>query len=81
MYVKKYLNSCFLLGFQLVVWFVGRLTKLYKLTLYMSYFWEADSHSANQEISRLLWYPKIHYHVNKGSPTTPSRSGRPCNIS
>jgi hypothetical protein len=26
---------------------------------------EADSHSADQKISRFLWNPKFHYHVHK----------------
>jgi hypothetical protein len=28
--------------------------------------WEADSHSASQDISRLLWNPKAYYHVQRG---------------
>jgi hypothetical protein len=32
------------------------------------YFWEANSHSASQEISRLLQKPKVCYRIHK-SPT------------
>jgi hypothetical protein len=30
--------------------------------------WEANSHSASQEILRLFYTPKIHYRVRKGPP-------------
>jgi len=33
--------------------------------------WEVDSHSAKQEITHLLWNPKVHYHVHKSMPLVP----------
>jgi hypothetical protein len=32
--------------------------------------WEADSHSANREIPRVLWNPKVHYRVRR-NPLVP----------
>jgi len=33
--------------------------------------WEANSQSASQKISRLLWYPKVHFCVHKSLQLDP----------
>jgi hypothetical protein len=33
--------------------------------------WEADSHSANQKISRLLWNQKVNYRVHNNPTLVP----------
>jgi len=36
-----------------------------------SHSWEANRFEASQEIPRILWIPKVHYHIPKGHPTVP----------
>jgi hypothetical protein len=43
----------------------------YKWWNSISSFWEANSHSAIQEIPRLSWNPKVHCLVHKSSPLAP----------
>ena len=54
---------------QKLIW---RLTEAY-ITNSMDhiYSWEADSSSANQEISGILWNPEVHYRIHKKPPPDP----------
>ena len=47
---------------------------LYCLLTYsmeQSPFWEANQFAANQEISHILWNPKVHCHIHKCMPPAP----------
>ena len=49
------------------------LTRQYLLTYTTDHSpsWEANRFSANQEIPRIVWNPKVHYRINSCSPTSP----------
>jgi hypothetical protein len=52
---------------QLANWLTNQQTN----SMEQSPSWEANSHSANQEIPCLLWNPKVHYRVDKDPPLVP----------
>jgi len=36
--------------------------------------WDANWFSATQEITHILWNPKVHYHIHKSPPPAPIMS-------
>ena len=51
--------------------FIYLLTYLLIYSVVQSSSWEANRFSANQEIPRILWNPKVYYRINKCLPPVP----------
>ena len=47
------------------------LTYIHNYSTEQGLSWEAKRFSASQEIPRILWSPKVHYHIEKCPPTVP----------
>ena len=50
------------------------ITYLLTYSMEQSPSWEANRFSANQEIPRILWNPKVHHRIHKCPPTVPNLS-------
>jgi hypothetical protein len=51
--------------------YIRVVTFLLTYSMEQSPFWKANWFAASQGITRILWNPKVHYHIHKCSPSVP----------
>jgi hypothetical protein len=67
----NYVTSCFHVIYSYSCSSEALTFNLLTYSMEQSPFWEANRFSANREIPRILWNPKVHYRSHKCPPSVP----------